>query len=192
MRNLTLAAFAAVALGVALTGSAANAQLAPGEHKKTIGYQDDNGTFHPLPVAMPDVVTSQTFTGAIKVVFTITPKTSLPSGTKVYCGVSVIATSENELAPTAGPITYAEGAAVIESSTTSCTVEIPYSWVLNPPAATTVNEYSGTYYVVAVNASSPTVVGETTGIRSVSGPFVGGAKMPANGATTIYTVAATL
>jgi hypothetical protein len=164
-------------------------------HKKVYGYQDESGNFHQLPRAVPSPEVAATFTGTIEVTFDITIKSHFASGTKVYCGADFITESTNETNPTSGGITYEEegiGVAPASSGTTTCTVTIPYSWVLNGPGTGVINGFSGSYSVVAVNASLPTVLDVTTGVRAVEGAIASATPIPTNGTTKSFTVHATL
>jgi hypothetical protein len=194
MRSFPFAALAALSLSLALAGSSASAQSPFNPHKKVLGYQDESGNFHPLARVVPDASGATTYTGTIDVTFDITIKSSFPSGTKIYCSVDLTVES-------AGSTTFADDTAYEESGlgvasgtsgTSTCTVKIPYSWVLATPSKTVVDAFSASYSVVAISSSSPTVLTETVGERTVSGTIVGEAKVPAPGALTKYTVAATL
>jgi len=137
MRIRPLLAYAAVMLALTLAGPAlASAQSAEAgsRHNKVFGYQDpETGVFHPLSTATPDVSTPAT-TGTIELVMTITLKTALPKGGAVLCGVDLTAFSENLSTYTISDW-YEEAytAATVSGSTATCTVNVPYSWVL--PAA---------------------------------------------------------
>src|SRR5580692_4280210 len=117
MRSLATAAFAALALSAVLAGPAsASAQFHRSSHHPAVGYQDEDGTFHPLAKVEPDAATSTTVTGTITVNFRITIKTALPSGTKVFCGADLEAESISEAPP--GSSTHAEEAASEATSST--------------------------------------------------------------------------
>ena len=132
MRSFPLAALAAFSLSFALASSSASAQSAFSPHKKTPGYQDENGNFHPLARAVPDASSSTTYTGTIDVTFDISVKSSFPGGTKIYCSVEVIVESVGSTTPS-DDTEYVESGVSGASAATgnpTCTVKIPYSWVL--------------------------------------------------------------
>ena len=82
MRNFSIA-MGVLALGAMLSGSAF-AQSDSG-HKKVLGYQDaETGEFRPLEKIVPDVTTAPT-TGEFEVTFTITLKSTVPTGGSVLC-----------------------------------------------------------------------------------------------------------
>ncbi len=190
MRGIPSAFLGTITLGFVLAGAAAaGAQLLTSQHKKVLGYQDENGAFHPLTRGVPDAATSTTVTGTIKVTFNLTIKSSLPSGTKIYCGAEVDAESENEATPLS-PVIYVEEAGTVASGTT-CSATIPYSWTLYSSGATVINAFTGTYSIVAINSSIPSLL-DAVGVRLVTGTFASDVKVPATGATTSYTVDVTI
>lgn len=188
MRKFLVAIAGVAALAVA--AAPCQAQILSHHDKKAIGYQDEEGTFHPLTHLDPDVTTASPITGKIVVNFKITVKTALPTGTKIYCGADLIAISLNETAPTKSA-TYTEEGSDLGTST-ACSVTINYSWLMSPSGTGVVNTLTGGYTVVAINTSTPTVVGETIGSRESGGALSGLGKIPATGATTTLTVEVTL
>jgi hypothetical protein len=190
MRKFTVAAVAAIALSVAVAGAAsASAQIDLFHHKKTLGYQDENGTFHPFAHTLPDAATATTVTGTIEVTFKLTIKSSFPSGTKIYCGADVTAESISETEPLATVIYGEEGASA--ASGTTCTVTIPYSWIIHSPAATVTNYFDGSYAVIAYDSSLPSVA-TGIGVREATGTYVTLGKIPAAGTITKYLVDVTI
>jgi len=189
MRSKRCAALAAIALSVVVAGSAtAKAQYLPGEGKKVFGYQDESGTFHATPRNSPDVTSPYTvYSGTITVTFDITTKSSLPSGTKLYCGVTV--TGNNSSGEYAYPVYEQEGATAATGDT--CTISVPYSWKLNTPIDSALADSFGvTFTVIAVDTSIPTMLNSGT-FRIVSGN-VGGSTLPASAAASKFTVAVTI
>ncbi len=190
MRIFPPALMGTITLGFVLAGwAAAGAQLPNSQHKKVLGYQDENGAFHPLNRAVPDAATSVTVTGTINITFHITVKSSFPSGTKIYCGAVVTAESETASDPLK-TIVYEEEAAA-EASGTTCTATIPYSWTINPSGTGVVDVFTGSYTVLAVNSSVPTVL-DAVGVRLTTGNFADLVKIPATGTTTPFTVDVTI
>ena len=188
MRMGKFAHLAVLAIGIACTGAFAAAQDVAPQHKKIFGYQDENGAFH-APHALPDAATSETLTGWLQVTFTITVRSTFPKGYVLFCNADFITSSVNEAAPT-NPVEYEEDGAS-STTTTTCTVKIPYSWVVTPASKTVLNSLSGTYEVFAINPTA-TGLASTIQLRVVSGTIVDSATLPANGATTPYAIAVTI
>jgi hypothetical protein len=162
MRLQSVALVAAIALG-ALGSNIARAQTANAPfQKKTFGFQDSRGNFHPLgnqfdPMADPTTATT-TYAGTIAVTVTITLKTALPSGDKVACSVDAIASSISET--TAANIAYDESAAslaTVSGSTATCKVNIPYSWVLLTPSTTVLDSLDGSLDVIMYSPTATTI-----------------------------------
>ena len=128
--------------------------------------------------------------GTLVAKFTIKLVTAIPSGSEVLCGLTATVTDEN-------PSTYVIANSIYESASTkatvsgttaTCTVTIPYSWYLTDSSTDTA-DLSYTLSIV-----SPTATNDS-GQNRYSGQYVPGAgaiAIPANGATTTYTVSATL
>jgi hypothetical protein len=201
MRIFSIAAIAAVTLGFAFAGiPSATAQSDEStSHRKIYGYQDpETGDFHPLgkfrgPV--PDAATTAPTTGTLEVVAKITLKTPLPKGGTIICGASFIASSFSTTAISA--TSYEESAdvlAVVSGSTATCTLKLPYSWVLPPPSSTVQDSLSGSLSVQMFQpvSSTTTTAIEAALVRGNAQPIVSATKFPANGATTIYNLNVTL
>ena len=192
MQMKKLAQFAILAIGIAITGSqmAGAQELTTHQPKRVFGYMDENGVFH-TPHAMPDAsaATTETLTGTLEVTFNITIKSTLPKGYVLFCNAGFGLSSLSETAPT-NPTIYSEEGATT-TTTTSCTVTIPYSWIVYTPGSTVENELTGTYSVFAVNPTA-TGIGTVSQLRLVGGGVVTTTTLPANGATTKYTIAVTI
>jgi len=123
----------------------------------------------------------------------------VPTGGHVYCGTSIIASSETvNLSTDAFSLSDWEeesyALATVTGSTATCTVTTPYSWNL-PTAAppTTTNSISGSYTVAIVPSTTTTVSEYTVFDRSSSAPIPGLTAIPATSTTpTKYTVSATI
>ena len=151
------------------------------------GYLDpQTGVFHALP-AVPtdddeDASRVTTFGGKFVVNFTITVDSTIASTTKIGCNVNA------DLADSTNFITEEAGTAVSRGSgtTVTCSVTIPYSWKLSTSSTDMV---SLTYTI-----TSPTEISAATAeypLR-ISSQSIATIKVPANGATTTETVAATI
>jgi len=194
MRYLSIAALAAVSVCALSAGStAAIAQTNSHVNKPVLGYQDpETGLFKPLEKAVPEATTAPV-TGTIELVMTITLKTPVPTGGKVACGSSVSASSIS--LTTAQVTTYEESASVlatVSGATATCTVNIPYSWLIPPTSSTVQNSLVGSYTAEIVGPSSTTVVLTSPFARLSSSEFLTSKTIPASGTTSKFTVAVTL
>ena len=195
MRILSLAAVAALTLGVTLSGtSAAFAQSDEAmQGKQVFGYQDArSGVFHPLEKVAPDVTAAPT-TGTIEVTFTITLKTAVPTGGFVICDTTVVASSTSlTTGVSSGYTETAYALAKVTGTTATCTVNTPYSWVL--PAASSTNSVLviGDYSARIVPPSSTTITAASFEGRSSSSTFLNSKAIPATGSISKYTVNVTL
>jgi hypothetical protein len=199
MRILSLAAIAALTLGVMLAGSpssAAQSGNANSPHKKILGYQNpETGEFEPLVRAIPDASSTTPTTGTVEVTLTITVKTPLPKGGAIICGADLTAISENK-ATFAYAYWYEQGytTATVSGSTATCTVNVPYSWVVPAASSAIQNSVTGTYSVQMDSASTGTTastVDPTGTVRYSSGAFLNGA-IPTTGSTSKYSVSVVL
>ncbi len=197
MRIFPGKAFAALTLSVALAGSAmaaAQTDVFPTHHKKVYGYQDpDTGVFHAVKRALPDTAATTTLAGTLEVTFNLTIQSTFPSGTKIYCEAIFEVSSEVISGTTVAAADYGESA-IGTASANKCTVKIPYSWVLPAAGATAVsaNSLSGTYVVGTGISLGEITAGATVVEREVDGAIVSTKVLPAHGAITSYTIAATL
>jgi len=153
-----------------------------------LGYLDPKtGAFHPVSPASPadeiNAATVSPTTGKFVFSFTITVASSIPSSQSIVCEA---VTDVTEVSGVQSSI-FDEEASTVASrsgSTATCTVTIPYSWLLATPASDTVT----IRYVIGV--------GTTTSITSAatrsSNHNLPSIKVPANGATTTETIKATI
>jgi hypothetical protein len=186
---------AGLAFGLAVSASAqTNLPKPPDPRQKVFGWQDaKTGVFHPMLKIEPDL-TPAPITGMIELTITITLKTAVPTGGTVYCSTDITAASNNTETFETGAM-YDESSysvAKVTGTTATCTVITPYSWILPAASSTVQNSLSSVYVIGILPASTSTtaVLSELDG-RSSTGPF-GGTAIPATGATTKYTLAATL
>lgn len=204
MRILSIAAIAALALGAGLAATATAAAQSdetpvpiPAHPKKIFGYQDPaTGDFHALGKMhgiAPDASSSTTLTGTLEVVVTVTLKTPLPKGGAVICVSDFIASQVTQTPP--ADTTYDESAAVVATvagSTATCTIKIPYAWAFPTGSGIVQHALDGSLDVEMFSAASTTVPVSGAMVRSVGQAIVSATAFPANGATTIYDVSATL
>lgn len=202
MRIFPGTAIAALTLSVALAGSAsAAAQFESTHSKKTVGYQDENGTFHPLRHAVPDVTIAPT-TGKYAVTFEITLKSAFPAHSTIFCEAHITEISEETLTTPPYELSYAyeeEGTGSVASgavgSTVTCVVDIPYSWIVPKGTATSkvTSSVTASYDVIAYNSTSSTItLSSVEGLRTSSSELAVPATVPATGTTTNATVDVTL
>jgi hypothetical protein len=134
-KGLIWASLVGLACATCASADEANSSAAP----SIIGFLDpQTGVIRPLmtTTASPEVAAaSSTLTGELKITGTITiVSPSIGATTPVTCSATaVVATDPN------GPITEtATSAATRSGATASCTVLIPYEWVLQLPTNDTV------------------------------------------------------
>jgi hypothetical protein len=191
MRKFSLLV-AALSLAAAVTGLAA-AQSVPVQHKKTVGYQDETGAFHPMAHVVPDAGITPT-TGTYEVTFDIAIDSSFPAKSTIVCSIAIIQISESA----AGAISHQEtstSTVSLSGKTATCKVNLPYSWAI--PASTTkapvVSQVGGSYTVSVFNTSSTAVtLSSIEGLRTSSGGLSVPATIPKNDAVTAITVNVTL
>jgi hypothetical protein len=205
MRIFSAAVIGAVTLGAVLAGSAsASAQSAPTEptHKRIYGYQDlATGTFHPMVRAVPDAASVTPTTGKYEVSFAVTIESSFARGAVIGCEVAIseLTTVVTATPPYESGISYTEiatgsVAAGAAGTKATCTVSLPYSWVI--PAATKTSKVTstitGSYTVSAYNPTATLTVATLEGLREVESQLPIPATVPKDGATTSAIVDVTL
>lgn len=176
-----------------VAGQAPAVGQAPAGGHGILGTLDpQTGTFKPLirPTVIEDLETAATSvvptTGEFNVKFTITVKSTIPSGDVIACSVSadVIDITTSYFADESATV-----AATRSGSSATCTVTIPYSWRLATPATDT---YQLTY-TIYTPAAGTVGVSSTSGLPSrVSTQTIGTAPVPASGKTTNINWAATI
>jgi hypothetical protein len=160
---------------------------------RTLGYYNsDTGLFEPLRPAEQDTETPAVTptTGTLVFNFTITLKSALPKNAILICtaGGEVIethyATNEEGL-----------GIAKLESGNTySCSISMPYSWLLATPSSDKIilSYKAETYEALQVTAENGTGVSVTSTAGRVSSQSPASIAVPANGAITTENVSITL
>jgi hypothetical protein len=157
------------------------------------GYLDPRtGAFRPAPQVAeesPDPAAATLTAGTVVVNFTITVKSVLPSTDKIACSVDLFVL-DNITSPLSARIFTEEAsvAATGTGATRTCKVTIPYSWSLATAASDSVSlSYS-------IQAPALVTITSTTALPnrvSALSPFAT-IKVPANGAITTETIAATI
>jgi len=173
MKKLILAAaVAALVAFPAVTTAQSTGSSNP--HHRVLGYQDSaTGT---------SISPSH---GTIRLTINIQIKSTFPSGTNLFCTASVAAISTN-LSPYSVAAEYEELAsspATVSGSIATCTVSIPYYWVIPPASTTVLDAITGSYTVEAINPTAG--AGEL--LRSTSGDFLNLTTPPAISTTTAVT-----
>ena len=150
------------------------------------GYMDPRtGIFHAIPLPdlqEADVPPPATFGGKFVFNFTITVSSTLASTAKILCGASASVTEPTTFS------TFAESASVTATrsgSTATCTVTIPYSWSLS---SSTTDKVTLSYQIIAGVPTTTIPLATRTSVHSPMGTI----SVPANGATTTETIAATI
>ena len=160
---------------------------------RTLGYYNsDTGLFEPLRPAEQDAETPAVTptTGALVFNFTITLKSALPKNAILICtaGADVIETHYT---------TTEEGLGIAKleaGNTYSCSVSMPYSWLLATPSTDKIvlSYKAQTYQALQVTAENGTAVSVTSTAGRASSQSPASIAVPANGAITTETVSITL
>jgi hypothetical protein len=192
MRTRTLIMSIALAVLPLVSGSSlVQAQMQNSLHgKKIFGYQDSaTGVFHPLPAEVPDASTTAPITGTLKVVLNITVKSAWPTGTTrmIICDsdffVTAVTATGTATSYTESSFRYATGS----GTAFTCTMTIPYSWVI--PTTAISKSLAGSYGVSVDNTATAAGPPE---LRLAGGDVVSTTTLPANGVTTTYTFNVTI
>lgn len=202
MRISYLAVIAAVALGLSVVPAVAQLDddsptVTNSTHKaKPLGYTDpQTGVFHPVIRVAPEA-TAAPLTGTIQVTINVTIKSTFTKGSILLCSSMVTATSINLASTTGTGTDWLEDAyttQTIGGTSATCVVTIPYSWGIPASSATVMNQLDGEYSVaVLVPGTTASTVSSVTPLRSSTSSFVSTTKMPAAGATSKFTINATL
>ncbi len=200
MRIVPVSAIAALWLGATLAASlpcAAQDQDVSPSHRRIFGYQDARtGAFHPLaraPLAAPEAAESTSVHGTIQVTINIKIASSFPAKSTLVCGTTITAmsTSFSISDPLALSASVWEESAYtsvpLAGTTVSCTLKVPYAWVLPTATSGVTNTLDGALLVTVSNpVSTPTV------LRTSAQDFLNNAPIPASGTTSQYTVNVTL
>jgi hypothetical protein len=149
------------------------------------GYLDPRtGIFHSMPhpdLQEADVPPPATFGGKFVFNFTITVSSTLASTAKILCEASA---STEDAATLNFIVETASVTATRSGSTATCTVTIPYSWNLS---SATTDKVSLSYEIVAGVPTATVPLATRTSAQPLKTISV-----PANGATTTETIAATI
>jgi hypothetical protein len=130
-------------------------------------------------------------TGKLVVSFTVKLVTPLPAGGSLLCSVfaSVLETTSSPPFGISAEITEeASTKATVAGSTATCKVSIPYSWNLTHASTDTA---SLQYSLVMVSSTVSTATLARSSSQNVV-PGAGAIKVPANGMTSNFAVAATI
>ncbi len=161
--------------------------------QRTLGYYNfDTGSFEPLRPAEQDTETPAVVptTGTLVFNFTITLKSALPKNAIVICtaGGTVIETHYST-------IEGGLGIAKLDSGNTySCTVSMPYSWLLATPGSDKIilSYKAETFGALQVTAENGTGVSVMSTAERVSTQSPASIAVPPSGATTTEAVSVTL
>jgi hypothetical protein len=186
MKIGTIVFMALVAALAVMAPSATQANQAgqlPGATMGIPGYLDPRtGEFHAVPVrpaaVMGGIMPNAVITGKLVYNYTITIKSTLPTGDVIACNTS------NDVFDTTSGKEFDEMAtvaAVRSGSTATCTVDVPYSWTLTGTSDTV----SATE-MVTVPSDSTSLPGR------VSSQTLTAIKVPATGTTTTTAVTFTI
>src|SRR5215472_16169913 len=183
---------------VLLLGFAPRAFAQLGTHllspHRTLGYfNSDTGLFEPLrPMAQDsEVPAAGTPTvGTLVFKFTITLKSALAKNAILFCSAqgAVIETSFSATEDGLGIATLESG------DTYSCSVSMPYSWLLKTPSTDKIilSYKAETLEALQVTATNGTGISVTSTAGRVSSQTIASIPVPASGVTTTETVSITL
>lgn len=172
----------------------AQLETRPFSPHRTLGYfNPETGLFEPLhPMAqdseLPLSVTPTAGTPGFK--FTITLKSTLSKNAILICSAQG-AVIETGFSTTEDGL----GIAKLESGNIySCTVSMPYSWLLNTPSSDKIilSYKAETLEAVQVTAANGTAISVTSTAGRSSSQTIASTPVPASGATTTETVSLTL
>jgi hypothetical protein len=165
----------------------------PHTSHRTLGYYDPaTGAFEPLPSAEEAEAPVTATTGTLVFKITINVKSAIPKNAVIGCtaGASVFDSTSGLSADESG-----SAVATLTSGTTySCTVKLPYSWLLSSPTSDKVSLDFNTsldygYEVTATNGTATLV--QPVGARLTTHTLAP-INVPLTGATTTETISATM
>lgn len=137
---------------------------------------------------VPETSTTLFSTGTIELRITINLVSEFPRGTSIACGMNVNVMAQNTTDGAVGQwLETATSQASMNGPTATCTVIIPYYWLLPRPAQDEIRTLNGRF---TVTASEPGFTPRV--LRSTDQPFLSTTTIPANNTTSSYHVNATL
>ena len=163
-----------------------------GPHRIPGFYHPDTGIFEPVHSSMQDAETQAVTptTGTLVFNFTITLKSALPKNAILICTAqgAVIETSFSTTEDGLGIATLESG------STYTCSVSMPYSWMLNTPTTDKiiVSYKAEIFEALQVTATNGTTISVTSTAGRASSQTTADIKVPASGAVTTESVSLTL
>lgn len=191
-RNLILALAITVVLGFAPFSAAQLPTQAPSPHHILGYFNQDTGLFEPLSTASqdPELAPVAATTGTLVFNFTITMKSAIPKNDIITCSAAgaVIETSYSTNEAGFGI------AKLVSGTTYSCSVSMPYSWLLNTPATDKIilsykAQVNEGLQITAANGTGTNVL--VSAVRA-SSQTTASIPVPANGAITTKTVSVAL
>jgi len=161
------------------------------QNKKVLGYQDpQTGAFQPLAREVPEAASTAPTTGTVTLTLNITVKSKFPTGTSrtIVCSSELTeSTISTSFTSSSMNIENASVNATGSGTTYTCTVSIPYSWIL--PSSSYSTSLTGDYTVEVVNTANTAAPAL---LRYHASDFMVLSKIPANGVITSYTLNVTL
>lgn len=191
-RKVVVSLFVVLVLGFAPFGLAQISAPSLDTHRVLGYFNPTTGLFEPLRTGMQDAEGAQVTptTGTLVFNFTITLKTALPSHGLLLCSAAAAVIETSFSADEVG-FGYAH---FVSGSTYSCSVSIPYSWLLS---TRTTDKIILSYKAEVIegiqltaNNGTSTTVATTTG--RASSQTIASVPVPVSGATTTEDVAVTL
>lgn len=131
------------------------------------------------PVDLREGAGPAAVSGLYSVTFNVNLGATVPAGSSVTCKAKVTPNSSlfENLSRGTVPVKVAAGAAAIVGNRANCSVEIPFSWMVNDPR----NGVALSYEIEAVSGSGALL----TAVRASSPQGIGVAYPPAGGAASV-------
>jgi hypothetical protein len=169
----------------------AHGQESSSEAQKVPGFLNlKSGQFSPVSGVhvVPETSSTMFTRGTIELTLTINVVSDLPRGTAISCGMDVNVTALNVSDGALGSwVETASAVASVHGTTATCTLIIPYYWLLPSAAENELRTLSGRFTVTATDASiKPSV------LRSTNQPFLSTTTIPSNDTTSKYRANATI
>jgi hypothetical protein len=189
--RFTIAALVFAMASCLASTAAARAQAAQADGHKVSGVMDlQSGRFTPVTGehVVPETSTTMFTTGTIELTITVNLVSDFPPLTQISCGMDVDVTAQNLTDGALGKwMETATSVARVHGVTATCTLIIPYYWLLPTAAENEVRTLTGRFMVSATQPGlQPTI------LRSTNQPFLSTTVIPSNQTVSKYRVNATI
>lgn len=176
----------ALPLFALLVGGLANANPA----ERVLGFEDPATGVFRSAAPLTGSTTGSPTTGTVSVTFTITKASTFASGSVLNCSVSLQGTQTNPT--TFRSALYLESASVsVPVTSSTCTVKIPYSWLLVSGTGLT-ETFTASYTVSVYPSQGSSGIGSGAPTRSSNATFLSQTSIPASGTSSTHPINVTL